>query len=117
MSQTIEEADTYTLVENLAQSNGSNGSDYDRTTRKNNDESHHAIQELNAKMDKILKRDQKMTVNSCEEYGGYQGYQDFGVEGYEEPQEELNYVGGQGFQPRPFNQNYRNHPRNAFLTK
>lgn len=27
-----------------------------------------------------------MTVNSCEEYGGYQGYQDFGVEGYEEPQ-------------------------------
>lgn len=58
-----------------------------------------------------------MTVNSCEEYGGYQGYQDFGVEGYEEPQEELNYVGGQEFQPRPFNQNYRNHPRNAFITK
>ncbi|WZZ27633.1 hypothetical protein YC2023_011034 [Brassica napus] len=92
MSQTIKEADTYTLVEYLAQSNGSNGSDYDRTTRKNNDESHHAIQELNAKMDKILKRDQKMTVDSCQEYGGYQGYQNFGVEGYEEPQEELNYL-------------------------
>ncbi|CAF1851171.1 unnamed protein product [Brassica oleracea] len=25
-----------------------------------------------------------MMVNSCEQYGGYQGYQDFGVEGYEQ---------------------------------
>ena len=87
MSQTIEEADTYTLVENLAQRNGSNGSDYDRTTRKNNDESNHDIKEMNEKMDKILKRDQKMTVNSCEEYCGYQVYQYFSVEVYEYPQE------------------------------
>ncbi|XP_010431083.1 PREDICTED: uncharacterized protein LOC104715368 [Camelina sativa] len=102
-----------TLVENLAQSDGNYGEDYDRTTRDHSDMNEHHCKEmkaLNDKMDKMLLATQK-PVHFVTESDVYQGYQE-GMEACVEGQEEVNYVGGQGY--NKFNPNYRNHPNLSY---
>ncbi|XP_010430923.1 PREDICTED: uncharacterized protein LOC104715187 [Camelina sativa] len=99
-----------TLVENLAQTDGNYGEDYDRTTRDHSDMNEHhrkEIKTLNEKMDKMLLATQKPVhfVNECELYQE-------GMEACVERQEEVNYVGGQGY--NKFNPNYRNHPNLSY---
>ncbi|XP_010507083.1 PREDICTED: uncharacterized protein LOC104783651 [Camelina sativa] len=61
-------------------------------------------------MDKMILANQKPVhfVNECELYQGYQE----GMEACVERQEEVNYVGGQGY--NKFNPNYRNHPNLSY---
>ncbi|XP_019087564.1 PREDICTED: uncharacterized protein LOC104728594 [Camelina sativa] len=102
-----------TLVENLAQSDGNYGEDYDRTPRDHSDmnEQHRKeIKALNDKMDKMILVNQK-PVHFVTESDVYQGYQE-GVEACVERQEKVNYVGGQGY--NKFNPNYRNHPNLSY---
>ncbi|XP_010436713.1 PREDICTED: uncharacterized protein LOC104720520 [Camelina sativa] len=98
------------LVENLAQSDGNYGEDYDRTPRDYiymNEQHRKEIKALNNKMDKMLSANQKQVhfVNDCELYQE-------GMEACVEGQEEVNYVGGQGY--NKFNPNYRNHPNLSY---
>ncbi|XP_010424938.1 PREDICTED: uncharacterized protein LOC104710091 [Camelina sativa] len=99
-----------TLVENLAQSDGNYGEDYDRTTRDYTDMNKQHLKEikaLNDKMDKTMMANQKQVhfVNECELYQE-------GMEACVEGQAEVNYVGGQGY--NKFNTNYRNHPNLSY---
>ncbi|XP_010468594.1 PREDICTED: uncharacterized protein LOC104748689 [Camelina sativa] len=99
-----------TLVENLAQSDGNYGEDYDRTPRDHSDmnEQHRKeIKALNGKMDKMLMANQKQVhfVNECELYQE-------GMEACVEGQEEVNYIGGQGY--NKLNPNYHNHPNLSY---
>ncbi|KAF8080322.1 hypothetical protein N665_0956s0003 [Sinapis alba] len=62
MTKTQEEA--YTLIKNLASSSSNHCLEYDRTGRNNSVEAQ-KIDELNAKIDMLIQRDQR-AVNSCE---------------------------------------------------
>ncbi|XP_010496827.1 PREDICTED: uncharacterized protein LOC104773854 [Camelina sativa] len=102
-----------TLVENLAQSDGNYVEDYDITPRDHPDMNEHhrkEIKALNEKMDKMILATQK-PVHFVTESDVYQGYQE-GMEACVEGQEEVNYVGGQGY--NKFNPNYRNHPNLSY---
>ncbi|KAG7592857.1 Retrotransposon gag domain [Arabidopsis thaliana x Arabidopsis arenosa] len=105
--------DGMSLVENLAQSDGNYGEDYDRTSRERNEMSdlnRKEIKALNDKIDKMILTNQK-PVHFISESDVYQGYQE-NMEGCLEGQEEVNYVGGQGY--NKFNPNYRNHPNLSY---
>ncbi|XP_010445501.1 PREDICTED: uncharacterized protein LOC104728173 [Camelina sativa] len=101
------------LVENLAQSDGNYGEDYDRTPRDYtdmNEKQRKEIKALNDKMDKMILANQKI-VHFVTESDVYQGYQE-GMDACVEGQEEVNYVGGQGY--NKFNPNYHNHPNLSY---
>lgn len=107
------------LMENLAQSDAFYGGDYDRDLRDLNVENQR-FKDLNEKLEKMSKTfliNQK-PINYLGEFNRYQlGYQemDVGVNGIEEVQEEVHYVGNQrGFQGNNFNQNYMNHPNLSY---
>ncbi|XP_023634271.1 uncharacterized protein LOC111829410 [Capsella rubella] len=102
------------LIENLAGSNSSQDIDYNRSQRGGGAESKQ-IAELTAKVEQLLKRDQRM-VNYCDDSGKAQAYQEFIGDGSEDFQAELNYVNNfQGnYQNKGFNQNYRSHPNLSY---
>ncbi|KAG7535100.1 Aspartic peptidase domain superfamily [Arabidopsis thaliana x Arabidopsis arenosa] len=102
----------FELVENLAQSDGNYGEDYDRVSRGSGDKEDQRNREmkaLNEKLDKVLQATQK-PLN----YIGYSGGQQMmGEEAFLEGQEEVNYVAGQGYQGG-YNPNFRNHPNFSY---
>ncbi|KAG7568068.1 Integrase catalytic core [Arabidopsis thaliana x Arabidopsis arenosa] len=118
--------DGMSLVENLAQSDDSYGEDYDHTSRERNEMSdlhRKEIKALNDKMDKMILANQK-PVHFVSESDVYQDYQE-NMEGCVEGQEEVNYVGGQGYnnypplKPLGFSQppNYQPKPQGNFQPK
>ncbi|KAG7559335.1 hypothetical protein ISN45_Aa05g009320 [Arabidopsis thaliana x Arabidopsis arenosa] len=111
MTKTEEKATE--LIENMAASNSSHNVDYDRSYRGGGGESKQ-IAELTAKVEQLLKRDQR-AVNCCEDSGKGPVHQEFNGDGSDDLQAELNFVNGYGnYQNRGFNQNYRNHPNLSY---
>ncbi|KAL1188657.1 hypothetical protein V5N11_022899 [Cardamine amara subsp. amara] len=113
-----EAEDGLNLVESLATSDSNyGGEDYDRSSRDGsevNERHRREMKALNEKMDKLLQVSQKQ-VHFVGDNDGSLGYQDAGDESFDDTQEEMNYIGGQGqgFN-KGFNPNFRNHPNFSY---
>ncbi|KAG7552323.1 Aspartic peptidase domain superfamily [Arabidopsis thaliana x Arabidopsis arenosa] len=100
------------LIENLPTSNSNASTDFDRTTRSNDSDAKQ-IAELKGMMNQLL-RNQNRAVNACETIGNgnAEAFQEFDDSFNQE--EEVNYVGTQGFyQNRGYNNNFNNNFRNT----
>ena len=100
MTKTVEEA--YTLLNNLSSSKANRKSRFD-TSQKGVGYESKKIDELNAKIEMLLKRDQK-SVKFVEEQG-YRSSQETVGDDSDDMQADVNYIGGQGNYNRGYNQN------------
>ncbi|KAL1225343.1 hypothetical protein V5N11_009002 [Cardamine amara subsp. amara] len=101
----------FELIENLASSSKNKSPEYDRS-RKVNSVDTQKIDELTAKVNLLLRGNQK-SVHLVDEDGSAPISQDF--EDDDACIQEVNYVSGQGYvQNRGFNPNYRNHPNLSY---
>ena len=100
MTKTQEEA--YTLIENLAASSSNQCEEYDRS-RKVSSVDTKKFEEMSAKIDMLMQRDQKM-VSSVEDNGEGAFQHVFSDKELEDQQAEVNYMNGQN---RGYNQNYQ----------
>ncbi|KAL1192833.1 hypothetical protein V5N11_003388 [Cardamine amara subsp. amara] len=109
MTKTKEGA--FELIENLASSSKNKSPEYERS-RKVNSVDTQKIDELTAKVNLLLRGNQK-SVHLVDEDGSAPISQDF--EDGDAGILEVNYVSGQGYvQNRGFNPNYRNHPNLSY---
>ncbi|KAL1218569.1 hypothetical protein V5N11_031039 [Cardamine amara subsp. amara] len=101
----------FELIENLASSSKNKSPEYDRS-RKVNSVDTQKIDELTAKVNLLLRGNQK-SVHLVDKDGSAPISQDF--EDDDAGIQEVNYVSGQGYvQNRVFNPNYRNHPNLSY---
>ncbi|KAL1193512.1 hypothetical protein V5N11_014675 [Cardamine amara subsp. amara] len=110
MTKTKEGA--FELIENLASSSNNKAPEYDRS-RKVNSVDAQKIDELTAKVNLLLRGNQK-SVHFVDENRSAQISQDF-EEDDDAGMQEVSYVSGQGYvQNRGFNSNYRSHPNLSY---
>ncbi|KAL1204105.1 hypothetical protein V5N11_026603 [Cardamine amara subsp. amara] len=101
----------FELIENLASSSKNKSQEYDRSRKVNSVDSQ-KIDELTAKVNLLLRGNQK-SVHLVDEDGSAPISQDF--EDDDAGIQEVNYVSGQGYvQNRGFSPNYRNHPNLSY---
>ncbi|XP_010436767.1 PREDICTED: TBC1 domain family member 5 homolog A-like [Camelina sativa] len=107
-SNTVQEGRA--LIDNLAASSSNTCTDFDRTIRSSNSDAKE-IADLNNMMNQLL-RNQQRGVKSCETInnGNMEPFQE---DSYDQ-EEEVNYVGAQGYyQNRGYNNNFNNNFRNT----
>ncbi|XP_024016225.1 uncharacterized protein LOC112089706 [Eutrema salsugineum] len=102
----------YELIENLAASSSNKSQEYDRSSKAVHSVELSKIDELTAKVNLLLRKNQR-SVHFADEVGDAPLAQEF-VDAENNDQMEVNFVNGQGYvQNRSFN-NFRNHPNLSY---